>query len=151
MRPTYENTSTLKHESTFAVDLGRVWRCLLVKVPVKYCIDTVAMRNGSPVAWVELKNRDASSNAFGEYMLALSKWKEGRELAAATKLPFMLAVRWSDCDTCVRLDGEAKIRLGFGGRVDRGDWQDKEPMVYIPMSQFTRVPTRERTVDHVSM
>jgi len=135
----YENANTLKHESTFAVDLARAWRCLLVKVPVKYCIDMLAMRNGSPVAWVELKNRDTSSNAFGEYMLSLGKWKAGRELATATSLPFMLAVRWNDGDTCVRLDGETKIRLGFGGRADRGDWQDQEPMAFIPMKSFQRI------------
>ena len=49
-----------------------------------------------------------------------------------------LEVGWIDCST--RFPGTMDI--GWGGRTDRGDGQDQEPVVIIPLKDLTMLKGR---------
>ena len=108
----------------------------MIKLPKRYGIDFMAMQGNSPCAWVELKCRNNRRDDYSEYMISLAKWFEGRMLAKETRLPFVLAVRMIDADLWVRIDKIENPRIGFGGRIDRNDWQDQEPMIFLSMKLF---------------
>ena len=52
---------------------------------------------------------------------------------------FKLIVRWKDVVGYYTIKRDDYFSLGFNGRVDRGDWQDVEPVVYIPIKEFKDV------------
>ena len=52
-----------------------------------------------------------------------------------TGLDALIIVEWEDCIGYTQLDGDWIIKTG--GRVDRNDWQDIEPVVHIPVTEFT--------------
>jgi hypothetical protein len=70
-------------------------------------------------------------------MLSLAKIIHGMELARATEKPFLVVVEWNDVVGWHKVEKVHSIRMG--GRVDRGDWQDMEPVVDIPTSEFKKI------------
>lgn len=48
-------------------------------------------------------------------------------------------MRWDDYDGVldVGIDGPSIVTdVTFGGRIDRGDWQDQEPVIHLPTKNF---------------
>lgn len=135
-RPTYENEQSIAAERAFIERLQRRWRCVFRKLPVKYELDYVAERDGVAVAYVELKVRTCNKRAYNEYMIALSKFVRAGLLSGATKLPCFLCVQWADATGYVDMMKAQGVQFGVGGRKDRGDWQDIEPVALIPIDQF---------------
>jgi len=145
MRKLYENDKSLAGEKEFATILESKWQCKLNKLPISYHIDFMGTRNEhceffketteKAVSFVELKCRTCKHDAYETYMLSLSKLMKARELSENTGLPVFLAVQWTDRMGFVRLN-TCQCTLGVGGRKDRGDWQDIEPVVHIPIYQF---------------
>jgi len=70
-------------------------------------------------------------------MLSLNKIIHGMELARATDKPFLVVVEWNDMVGWHKVEKVHSIRMG--GRVDRGDWQDIEPVVHIPVTDFKQL------------
>lgn len=140
-RPIYETEATLSAERLFAEKIQGCWRCTLDKLPRKYGIDFMARRNGILAAWVELKCRTTYRTQYAEYMLSLDKWMHGRAIARDTGAPFLLAVRFTDCDMFLDCNDTIQIKIGFQGRTRQTrDWQDIEPCVFIPMRNFRKLP-----------
>jgi len=145
MRKLYEDDKSLAAERELAATLESKWRCKLHKLPISYHLDYMATRTEhceffnetteKAVSFIELKCRTCKHDAFDTYMLALSKLVKARELSQNTGLPVFLGVKWSDRMGFVRLN-TCQSQLGIGGRKDRKDWQDIEPVVHIPIYQF---------------
>lgn len=137
-RPMYENEDSLKGEADTIFEVSKAWKAELVKMPVKNKIDCLMKsKSGDPRAFVELKRRACKRHKYPTYMLSLDKWLAGLTMESGTNLPFILIVDWEDeigflkCSEVV-----AQINVNMGGRKDRGDAQDIEPVVHIPIYLF---------------
>lgn len=141
-RPLYQTKDSLVQEREFANELCRMWGCRLDKLPLSYKVDFLMFRNDQPRAWCEVKAREYEMDQLeimGGFMLSLAKWMEGKRLCDATGLPFIVAIKLLDGifwhkATDFQYDG-----LRVGGRKDRGDWQDVEPVILLQRSRFVRI------------
>ena len=138
-RPIYQTTRDLVNENKVKAIIEPKWRCELKKLPFAYHIDWMALRNNSPLAFIEIKWREnLPINKYPEYMMSLNKWMKGKEYTNETKVPFILIVQFMEGAYYVKQDN-LEVRYGFGGRFDRGDAQDVEPMVFIPIGAFVLI------------
>lgn len=134
-RPLYETKENLKGEHEVADKIAHLWKAKLSKLPIKYKVDYAAERNGKIVAWIEIKCRTNDMNDYQTYMLSLDKYNASIELGKVTNLPVTLVVKWNDkIGYADLLHCRGVIKMG--GRVDRGDPQDLEPAVFIPIEDF---------------
>ena len=116
----------------------------LVKLPMKFKIDYAElgrMGDGSKsiVSLVELKNRTCTKGQYSSYMLSADKFKEGLQYTQNFNVSFHLIVKWVDSIGRYTMKRNDYFSLGLNGRYDRGDWQDVEPVVYIPIKEFQDV------------
>lgn len=133
-RPIYETAETLKAEEGTISRIASVWGVTFRKLPVQYRVDWALERDGRIVCWVESKKRKNLRTRYPSLMLSLSKVMHGLDLAKATGLPFVVVVEWVDALAYLRVERIPPLR--FGGRADRGDWQDVEPVVDFPVEDF---------------
>ena len=138
MRPTYETETSLKAEREVAQQLEKRWRCKLIKLPISYRADYLAFRD-KPVAVIEIKCR---GKRYPEMILSLHKFLEARGLAKALsterEVPFILVYSfpegiWWGNVTNYPLD------IKIGGRKDRNDWQDTEPVQMFDLAGFKKL------------
>lgn len=137
-RPIYEDEASLKSERETALAIEKAWKCNLTKLPMKSKIDFL-MKNkkGEPRAFVEVKNRACKRHKYPTYMISLDKWVSGLSMSRFTEVPLVLVVSWDDeigYVTCGAVIKETTVNMG--GREDRGDAQDIEPVVHIPIYLF---------------
>tara|TARA_R110001606_G_C14979552_1_gene604230 strand:+ start:105 stop:557 length:453 start_codon:yes stop_codon:yes gene_type:complete len=117
----------------------------LVKLPMKFKIDYAELGymigDGckSIVSLIELKHRTCTKGQYSSYMLSADKFKEGLQYTQNFNVSFRLIVKWIDSIGCYTMKKNDYFSLGFNGRYDRGDWQDVEPVVYIPIKEFENV------------
>ncbi len=141
MRPIYETAETLESETFIAKQLGILWECELIKLPIKYQLDFVARRNQAAVGWCEIKTRKYTMKKIGEmggYLLSLEKWKAARELCAVSGLPFTLVVQTIDGVWWHKPIFTQNFPIWVAGRTDRQDWQDVEPCVVLNVGLFKK-------------
>ena len=138
-RPTYETSGDLSKETIaikkFIASFGG--SADFAKLPIQYKMDFCLIDNKTIRTFVEVKCRTNKKTAYSTYIISMSK-----VVAAKSYSDFgvncILLVQWTDHMGWVDLsnnDWDAKI----GGRKDRGDWQDIEPVVHIPISEFNNV------------
>lgn len=137
MRPLYESSEDLANEQQVANFLSNKWKCKLKKLPMSYHVDWIVMRD-EPEAILELKCRKNESTRYTTLLLSLNKWMRGKELSKELGIPFIIVVRWTD-GLFFHTVGSATVKHGFGGRTDREDSQDVEPVVLIPVDTFKRI------------
>lgn len=137
MRPTYETPEDQSHERQVVDLLCAKWGCTAAKTPRFYGVDWSLQKGNEVKAMAEVKFRKAS---YPTYILSLHKFVEMCQSAAVSGLPYFLVVSWpEESQRVVRyvsVTPEIKQRVIHGGRKDRGDAQDVEPVVEIPMSKF---------------
>lgn len=136
-RPIYETEQTLAAEIETIRKVAGIWRCEYRKLPRQYRIDWALVRDGKIAAWCECKRRHNKRNKYPSLMLSLSKVAHGLDLERQTGLPFLIVVEWDDCLAYLKAQRIGPLR--FGGRSDRGDWQDQEPVVDFPVEEFKRI------------
>lgn len=69
-------------------------------------------------------------------MLSLHKWKTGIELASMLDVPFLLLIKYPMKTIFKDLRHSIGTTYGFGRMNNPRDWQDQEPMAFIPMQDF---------------
>ena len=117
----------------------------MISTPRMYSLDYMALRDGKPVAWVEIKERKYTLETIrnlGGYLLSLHKLTSARALHQITQLPFVLVVKLADGIYYKSFASDLdfiKNRISVGGRMDRGDWQDIEPCVLIDTDGFVLI------------
>jgi len=136
-RPLYESQADLQNETQVAEHLNKAWSCKFHKLPMSYNVDWMIMRD-KPVAFAELKCRKNDSTRYPTLMLSLNKWVKGSQFANELDVPFFIICRWTD-GLFFHEVGSTPVTYGIGGRTDRGDSQDTEPVVYIPVESFKRI------------
>jgi hypothetical protein len=153
MRPKYETSTDLKKEKmavqTFVDSFGEDVQ--IAKLPLQYRMDFCLVKDGVVLNFVEVKCRSNKMSAYSTYIISTSKIVAARSYYDIN-ISCILLVDWSDKMGWVELsknDWPSKI----GGRKDRGDWQDIEPVTHIPLSEFKVVEKRvlshgERVLSH---
>lgn len=141
-RPIYESQVDLTHENKMKTFLEAKWNCTLHKVPLKYQVDWMAMRGKDPMAFVEFKHREKLSiDAYPRYMISLDKWMKAKQLCKEVEIPFIMVITFTEGTYygVFAHNGLHDVTYGFGGRYDRGDAQDVEPMIYLPLKKFMKI------------
>jgi len=136
VRPLYETEDDREQEGVFIEGICTAWRCQARKLPMHYKLDFALMRNGIVKAFLEMKVRNYAKGDFATYMVSMAKVLAAREYSAFANVPSLLAVRWNDVSGFIALNNMKDFEIGFGGRGDRGDSQDMEPVVFIPINNF---------------
>lgn len=135
MRPRYERPEDLENEKTVRKILMQKWAVEMHKMPMAYHLDWMVTKDSKAVAFAELKCRDNSILQYPTLMLSMHKWMHGRQMAEEIDGSFLVIVKWID-GLYYHRQGTAAVTYGVGGRKDRGDSQDMEPVVHIPTDSF---------------
>jgi hypothetical protein len=125
------------NESSVISALSKKFNCTFRKMPIKYGLDYAALRNGRVVAFIEIKCRTCRSDKYDEYMISLHKVMAAAKLSSTTNLPCFLVVAWTDAIGYTHISAPS---VEFGGRQDRNDEDDIEPVALIPISHFNISP-----------
>ena len=138
MRKQYEDNKSLRNERWFAEEVGKWFGVTLHKLPKQYGLDFIAKKKGSVYAFLELKNRTCTKNQYGTYIISLSKYLKAKLIYQFLGARTLLCVKWTDQSGSVCLsDLESdQLDISIGGRYDRDDWQDVEPLINIDISNF---------------
>ena len=134
MRPMYENDNDLRSEKNLISYVSDCWNVASYKLPMSYKIDYVMYRDESPVGFAEVKVRTHTFGTFPTYIISLGKVMEARRLARETNTKSILIVSWTDRTGYLDFFSHHQIR--HGGRSDRNDWQDQEPMCHFDLKHF---------------
>jgi len=135
-RRMYEKEEDLRREKEFAVELGEINGLRPIKLSTKWGLDVAMVdKHHNVKAWMEIKCRKNASTKYTDYMISLHKLLAAKRLEELTNRPAWLAVRFVDCDLIVRLNKAPFVTM-YGGRWDRDDWQDWEPVAKIEMIHF---------------
>lgn len=133
----YETQNDRNNEEWFRQIVESSWMCKLRKLPVSYRVDYMASVGDDPVAWIEFKARGAW---YSTMIMSLSKFMAGQDIAQRTGCKFLIAysvggeIRYGEF-TDAQI-GEGLLQVRWGGRDDRADSQDQEPVVMIPLEKL---------------
>lgn len=137
-RPRYETDKDLQGEKEVADYLKEAHQLRCYKMPTSYRLDWIVFAPGAKLhGFMELKTRKVKMNKYPSLLLSLGKYAAGCNLARMTGSGFWVAARWTDTLGFCRVDDIIiDIDIGMGGRTDRGDKDDFEPVVHLPISEF---------------
>ena len=141
IRKLYETSGDIENETRVINSLRQAWHPVSINtLPKKYVLDAFAEFDGGGHAWLEVKCRTVASTTFETYMISYRKIVEGINYADAKGGSFLLVVEWTDgIFACNVHDAMPHTRMGFGGRKDRDDREDSEPMLLIPVRLFVKI------------
>ena len=146
-RPLYETKKNLQGEAAVAQKLAS-WinrkeppytsqedLAEVVKTPPRAPYDYCVVKNGLIQSLVEIKIRTNPHDKYPTYMISLDKVATCSLHAAVIGCPFYIVVQWADKLGRWKFN-EDQYTAGLGGRYDRNDPLDKEPMIYISINDF---------------
>jgi hypothetical protein len=147
-RPIYENKETLQMEERFKSEFENSFNQLeLRKLPRSYNLDFAVWEKNPEriLALIEYKQRRYSSdqmNRMGGVKISLNKIKHSLEYSDLFGVPCRLIYKLSDNKDLeyyrfdVTKENVRQCKIGFIDLVSRGDAEDVEPSLVIPMSLF---------------
>lgn len=148
-RRTYETRDTLAAEEEAAKIYAEAIGADLQKLPRRYEIDYMLTRSGKMVGWLEVKCRPGCQR-HQTYAVSAAKIDKGCRLAERFGGSFeLLVVRTSDAMVLDALS-ERPVGVTIGGRTDRGDADDVEPMAHYAWASFRGFNLFRRGVDPFS-
>lgn len=139
MRPIYETDKDRDEEAQAAKVIEKAFGCEVVQNKRKYPADYTISRNGSTVAFAEIKARTFPRKRYPDYMISLKKVVDTKAIAAEGNLPMLLFVKWTDGLFYLSLNDTFPSRIALGGRKDRNDLDDIEPCAFYAVEQFREV------------
>ena len=134
MRVLYETVDNLRSEKNVIGYVSGRWNVASFKLPMSYKLDYAMYRNEKLVGFAEVKCRTHNFGAFPTYIISLAKVLEARRLGKETNTTPILLVSW--LDVLAYLDFFSPFTIKQGGRSDRNDWQDQEPMCHFDLKHF---------------
>ena len=139
--PLYESDADRENEEAIIVKMtagsGATWK----KLPEqRYAVDFAIFRNDVLVAFAEVKRRRNNKATYDTLMISLSKMLSGRELAQAYGVRFLVGIGWDDATAYWKMPADWEpVIVNWGGRTDRSNALDEEPVVHIPVGWFRNV------------
>lgn len=137
-RPVYETSRTMEAERQTIERVSKAWDVKFSKMPKFYRVDWAAVNpQGKVIGWAECKRRHTGKDSYKTFIISLGKALAGLELYEQTGIPFLIIVEWNDGLGYYKLKEIDSASIEVGGRFDRGDAQDIEPLLHIPITKFT--------------
>lgn len=133
-RKQYESSADLANEKTIIEVACTAWQCTAFKIPISYKLDFALSRNGRVQAFAEIKRR--SHDRF-KYPTAFISYRKVL-CAQAFQCPCFLIVGWDDQVGYTRLDNGFS-HISIGGRLDRKDAADLEPVAHFNVGEFKKI------------
>ena len=148
-RPQYESGADRANENAMWPMLEKALGGTLHKLPQQYGLDwMLCTEEGVALKWIELKARNHEYGAYPTYAISMSKVMRAIALERDTGLPSLLVVRYLNVVYIAYfrsfIGGGGKGFVRVGGRKDRGDPQDVEPMWHLPIGQMTKLCDLEK-------
>jgi len=138
-RPMYETQNDKKNEKIVArmfVDRFSSSVTGYCLTPPRYPVD-VAFTNGDEVkGFGEIKTRNVDMRTYPTYMISLAKIVDMKALSYTCGVPCLLIVKWKDHAGYLDVSKVFPSKISIGGRVDRNDKQDVEPVAHYELSLF---------------
>ena len=134
MRPTYETIDDLRNERNVIEAFCNPFDYQYAKMPKQYHLDYCVLKQDKVVGFCEVKVRTNNHNQYDTLLLSLSKVSAANGLKNASGINSILLVKWKDKFGYTYFKNDWPVMVG--GRKDRNDWQDIEPVVHIPISEF---------------
>ena len=143
MRRTYETERDRDNEKRIMGRLGKYFE-EVVKLPHKSVFDYAEIgrsnKGGKYIRnFIEIKKRSNPKEQYPTYMISSDKIRHAFSYINNFNVGFKLVVEWKDKTGIYTLRKNDSFNLGCNGRFDRGDWQDVDPVVYIPIGDFYEV------------
>lgn len=138
MRPFYEGSSDRAAEDSIADRFAALRGRRQFRFPVGATVDRVLVDDAGVItALLEIKSRRTPMGMYSDYNVSEERMNLYRLTAARLNLPALLVVQWAD--RCGYLDVRRAPfqKLAIGGRTDRGDKRDIEPMVHYGLDAFS--------------
>ena len=136
VRPVYEIQQTLELERLAITSFAEQFDVQPVKLPIAYNIDYAMLSGENLMCWVEVKCRDVERYAYETLAISMKKIVNGVQLSKMSGKSFLLLVQWNDSLGWVKVKEDDELDIRLGGRKDRNDWQDVEPMAHFDVRQF---------------
>ena len=137
MRPIYETEQDKHNEIVVAEYVTKKYGGSYLPSTGLASYDGILLTHGRPKALVEIKIRTNASSTYATYMISAAKVDAIITTAKERELIPFLIVKFTDCIFMTKLVEGFKRDLG--GRYDRGDAQDVEECMYIPMNKFKKL------------
>ena len=137
-RPVYETDADRQREKELADLMAKHWGVTAKPNPKMYPIDyTFVGDYGEVEGFGEIKIRRNTKEKYPTYMISAHKVADAKKLAEATGRDVILIVKWS-CGSIGYLDlaNTPADSVHWGGRSDRGDGQDMEPVCHFNIENF---------------
>lgn len=137
-RPLYERGRDLREEEKAIEILCRRGKLAAHKLPRRYEIDYLLLQRGGMYGWAEVKVRPGVER-YDSFMLSCAKVMAGRRLAEVFGGRFIVVVRRTDDLMVLDALSHRPDYVAMGGRTDRGDDQDMEPVAHYRWDQMSRI------------
>ena len=138
MRPLYESDADRDAEENARRRLEHVWKCEIVKLPMRYNCDFAAERDGTVVGLLEYKRRYFRRDKYPTTMLEAKKVRETLILAGACNCHAHFVVEFDDGLFYIGMNEEPD-QISIGGRKDRDDPQDIGIYYYWDINKLKRI------------
>ena len=137
MRPTYETAQDITREEGVARTLAKASGKTAHKLPKFYPCDWgLTDTSGRVTTLLEIKCRNVKHDQYPTFMLSLHKWTALRSFTEHANV--YVIVRYTDGIFKIPVTpGTWEVRMG--GRTDRGDSQDTEPVIHVPIDKMQRI------------
>lgn len=138
-RPRNETQEDLLTEQAAADHIEKAFQCRITKLSeTLYHIDWALSREGSVKAFGEFKRRHNSVSRYDTLLLSAAKFRQGVDLGAFYRVPFILFIQWDEGIFFCNCDEVSTRELHIGGN-SRGQNGDLEPCVEIPTYLFKSI------------
>ena len=139
MRRIYETEQDRKTEAFAAKCLEEVSNCKILQNKKLYAADYSILKNNKITAIGEIKVRNNDRFKYDTFFISADKIHKCKSFAREFDLQFMLFVWWNEGIYGCNLTEKKPLYLDIGGRWDRGDKQDVEPMAHFDPKDFKLV------------
>lgn len=148
-RKQYETPQDRENQERVARRCEQLFNCKAHNLSKSYRLD-YALTRLSPetrehelVAWAEIKARNNSIGHYPTYLISSQKLNAARCFMDTTGSPFFLFVEFTDALAYMLFNTWGELQTcstwAWGGRSDRNDPDDKEPVGLIDVARFVLV------------
>ena len=111
----------------------------IVKLHKHYIIDFVLLDGKEIVGVVEFKTAKYSIDKHPTFMMSLNKWNKGLEYYHQHNIPFYILAKYTEGYYLHEYSPNLSYKVELGGRRDRDDPLDIEPIIRINTGRFRQV------------
>lgn len=136
----YDTTEANAKERALVERVVPKWGVIAEKNPEFHKLDYSLTRRkrGSIIGFIEAKCRDCHHETYDTFFISLAKYMAACEMTKFTGVPVFILVEWLDQTKYVKVPCKT-TDIRMNGREDRGNPDDYEPMIYIPITEFRSV------------